>query len=229
MSITLDELRKSLNISQAGIAKRLNRSAAAIHKAERSSDPLVSTIVLYIDALGQELDCAATVDVVVTLGGRQWTLAFAPSPERIRGESLTGGCTLSQAERRDLPTSSANSVLDRLDVRVVQHARSAVEDLVVRTQASGRRGIEVGHEDTLGSLFTAVAREFGRPAPGGVFFGGRAGEPGLWHALQALYAIDDTNRWNELRRAVVANLIASGRWRRRGASPRGAEFFVSDD
>jgi hypothetical protein len=129
------------------------------------------------------------------------------------------------------PQKLAESIVAALDKSTVRSARAAVADLIRRTRAAGRRGVLVDHHAVVGEFFTAFAREGGRRADGGVYFGGRRSEPGLWHALQELHPLDadDTSAWNDLRREVVAQLEADGRWQRVGTSPRASEFFISDD
>lgn len=65
---------------------------------------------------------------------------------------------------------------------------------------AGHRSIPIGHLDSLGALLEAWAREHGTPVEGGVRFSGR---PGFWHAFQDLCPIDETARWEGLRKAVL--------------------------
>ena len=57
----------------------------------------------------------------------------------------------------------------------------------------------------------------------GVYFNG---QPGLWHALDALYPLQDPNRWDRLRQAVIADLETQN-WTRT-APPRGSAFELHD-
>ena len=52
------------------------------------------------------------------------------------------------------------------------------------------------------------------------------GRPGLWHALDDLYPLQDPNRWDPLRQAVIGELETRG-WRRR-TPPRGIAFDIAD-
>ncbi len=109
-------------------------------------------------------------------------------------------------------------------------ARRCIEDLVERTRRGGRRQILVGYHGTIGEFFTAFARAGGRHADGGVYYGGRSDEAGLWKALQELHRLDDadTAAWNDLSREVVSQLELDGAWQRVGSSVRGSEFFIPD-
>ncbi|HEX3866861.1 MAG TPA: hypothetical protein VHV78_08920, partial [Gemmatimonadaceae bacterium] len=63
--------------------------------------------------------------------------------------------------------------------------------------------------------------EHGRSTEYGLYFSGR---PGLWHALDELYPLQDPNRWDRLREAVIAELEQRN-WVRR-SPPRGAAFDI---
>jgi hypothetical protein len=117
-----------------------------------------------------------------------------------------------------------------LSPAVVALARPAVERAARRADAAGRHRITLDDTevDAIAELFDHAARTFGRHGVNGVTFGGRSGEPGLWHFLNGICELEDTNRWNEPRKAVVAHLVATGRWRRIGDSPRGSEFDIGD-
>lgn len=50
------------------------------------------------------------------------------------------------------------------------------------------------------------------------------GRPGLWHALDDLYPLQDPNRWDHLRLATIRHLENRG-WQRR-TPPRGSAFDI---
>jgi predicted transcriptional regulator len=57
--MALPELRKALDVSQDDLAKLLKVTQASISKIENRSDPHLSTIVAYVEALGGELELVA--------------------------------------------------------------------------------------------------------------------------------------------------------------------------
>ena len=71
-------------------------------------------------------------------------------------------------------------------------------------------------------LFDAWARSHGEPADNGISF---SGHPGLWHALDELYPLQDPNRWDSLRREVLRTLEERN-WVRR-SPPRGIAFDIT--
>jgi hypothetical protein len=243
--MSLAELRRELGISQAEMADALGKSQAATHKTEWSAEPLVSTLDAYVRALGRVTGEGATLELIATIGRHRVRLALPVQPagngdsarragsmshpQRNDEDGLESSRTDAQTRKPQAPRSSdAARVVASLDPTVVRAAMDVLTDLVRRTRAAGRQGIIVDEYEVLGEFFTAFATQCGRSAPGGVLFGGRSGEPGLWHALQELCPIDDPNNWNNLRREIVADLIAKNRWERVGSSPRGSEFRILD-
>lgn len=103
-------------------------------------------------------------------------------------------------------------------------AQRVLHDLVERTggRFDSKTAIPIGHLEVLTRLFDAWGRRFAEPALDGLYFGGR---PGLWHALDELCPLQDPNRWDVLRRAVVIEL-EKGPWRRR-RPPRGTSFDIT--
>lgn len=101
-------------------------------------------------------------------------------------------------------------------------AQVALRELV---EAAGgrfaRANVPVGRLEVLTELFEEWGRRHGEPTEYGVYFSGR---PGLWHALDDLYPLQDPNRWDRLRRAVIAELERRN-WRRRSL-PRGSAFEI---
>ncbi len=129
------------------------------------------------------------------------------------GGSLPRGRRL----REETPPVPARESLSADDAE----AQRVLKDLVEK--AGGRFGgsaVPVGHLGVLAELFERWARANSDATPeGGVYF---SGQPGLWKALDQLYPLQDPNRWDRLRGAVIADLEKHG-WRRR-RPPRGAGF-----
>lgn len=57
--MTLRDLRKALELTQADISSRLHMNQEAVSRLERRSDLLLSTLVSYIKAMGGELSLTA--------------------------------------------------------------------------------------------------------------------------------------------------------------------------
>lgn len=57
--LTLDQLRKLLEVTQVELAARLEVTQPAISQLERGNDMLVSTLANYVEALGGQLEVAA--------------------------------------------------------------------------------------------------------------------------------------------------------------------------
>lgn len=124
--------------------------------------------------------------------------------------------------RDEVPPVPAAEALTAVQREAQSRLRVTVE------QAGGRfspaRPIPVDHVEVVAALFDEWAREYGAPSDVGISFSGR---PGLWHALDALYPLQDPNRWDRLRCAVI-ELLESRNWRRR-TPPRGSAFDILDD
>lgn len=60
--MTLGELRRSLGVTQVEMAKRTGFAQENISRIERSSNPTLSTIARYLEALGAELEVTARVN-----------------------------------------------------------------------------------------------------------------------------------------------------------------------
>lgn len=232
---TLANLRRRLQIGQQELATELGKSAAATHKAEHSADPQLSTLTSYVEALSRLTAEDASVSVIVHLGNESWLLELPQRAGHIPPtDDGSHGRRHAKQENTNMRTPAAENdrayqIVSSLDPKLVTNVRRDVEDLVKRTRRDGRRQILVGHHVSIGEFFTAFARAGGRHADGGVYYGGRGDEPGLWRALQELHRLDDddTAMWNDLRREVVAQLVLDGAWQRIG-SLRSAEFFIPD-
>ena len=59
LQMALQELRQSLNITQAEVARILNVNQAAISKMERQEDMRISTLFRFVEALGGKLKLVA--------------------------------------------------------------------------------------------------------------------------------------------------------------------------
>jgi transcriptional regulator with XRE-family HTH domain len=57
--MTLRDLRKALELTQADVSSKLHMKQEAISRLERRSDLLLSTLVSYIEAMGGELNLTA--------------------------------------------------------------------------------------------------------------------------------------------------------------------------
>lgn len=57
--MTLRDLRKALELTQADVSSKLHMNQEAISRLERRSDILLSTLVSYIKAMGGELSLTA--------------------------------------------------------------------------------------------------------------------------------------------------------------------------
>ena len=62
--MTLQALRKQLELTQEGLAERLDMRQGNISKVEKRSDMLISTLRSYLEALG------GTLELVVNIPGR---------------------------------------------------------------------------------------------------------------------------------------------------------------
>lgn len=81
--------------------------------------------------------------------------------------------------------------------------------------------IPLGSLAEIADLLDAWGRSNATERSDGLYFGGR---PGLWHALDRLYPLQDPNRWDRLRKEVIAELEHRG-WRR-ASPPRGVSFYL---
>lgn len=123
--------------------------------------------------------------------------------------------------------SAPEDAARELDASTVAGARRALEELVAGAGGpNGSTPIPVDHLSVPADLFDAWARYHGSAQSGGVIRFGP--QPGLWHSLQGVLPLSDTNRWNKLRRAVVQHLEQMRGWSR-VTPPRGSVFLITDD
>ncbi len=81
--------------------------------------------------------------------------------------------------------------------------------------------IAVGHIDVFVPVMREWVEHYGTRRDGGVEFSG----PGLWHALERLYPLQDPNRIDGLRKAVIVELQQQG-WTRNRV--RGSKWWIPD-
>jgi hypothetical protein len=108
---------------------------------------------------------------------------------------------------------------------VERRAQSVLKEMVDRDGGrfdSGPR-VSVDRLDVFADLFDEWGRNHGDHDGEGILFSGR---PGLWHALDDLYPLQDPNRWDQLRQAVTADL--EDRHWTRVSPPRGSAFRIRD-
>jgi hypothetical protein len=131
------------------------------------------------------------------------------------GGSLPRGRRL-RHEVPNVPTADALSTVER-------EAQSVLRALVeqVGGRFGSKRPVPVEKVDVLTTLFDEWAERYGTSFDKGIHFSGR---PGLWQALDALYPLEDPNRWDTLREAIIAALEEKN-WRR-VSPPRGSAFDI---
>jgi len=105
-------------------------------------------------------------------------------------------------------------------------AQPALRELV--EAAGGRLGfrgpgnmIGEGHIDVFVPVMREWAEHYGARRDGGIEFS----RPGLWHALERLYPLQDPNRIDRLRKTVIVELQRQG-WSRNGA--RSSKWWIPD-
>lgn len=123
--------------------------------------------------------------------------------------------------RREVPAVPEPQDLNAVERVAQQHLRTLVERAGGRFETA--EPIPVDHIESLVELFDAWAHRHAQSNTGVAHFNGR---PGLWHALDELYPLQDPNRWDRLRQAVIAELEHRG-WVRT-APPRGSGFDLPD-
>jgi hypothetical protein len=132
-----------------------------------------------------------------------------------QGGSLPRGRRL-RHEVLDVPSPSDLTHVEKV-------AQAALRSLV--GEAGGRfestKAIPIGNVSELADLFDAWGRRHANDKDGELYF---AGQPGLWHALDELYPLQDPNRWDRLRQEVIRELEERG-WRR-ASPPRGVTFYL---
>lgn len=101
-------------------------------------------------------------------------------------------------------------------------AQAAFQSLV---EAAGGRhagsAIPVDHVEVLADLLPAWRQSNAEFRDGQFHFDGK---PGLWHAFDELYSLEDPDRWDRLRKEVIVELEARS-WQRI-APPRGITLLL---
>lgn len=156
--------------------------------------------------------------------GHEWKVSRADVPPRPAAPPAPSNA---HEPRRAAPERHARPHRDALFEGELTTAQAAAQrclkDLVGKSRAGS---VRVGHVETLAELFDEWAYDHAEQKGGALLFAGKGGT-GLWHVLQGLCPLDDPQRWNNLRAAVVAHLESSGRWRR-VRPPRGSTFELLD-
>lgn len=82
--VLLGDLRQRSRVSQQQLADVLGTTQPSVLKTERSSDPQLSSIRRYVEALGKQLGCDARVEINAVVGDDRVPLRFPPleEPER---------------------------------------------------------------------------------------------------------------------------------------------------
>jgi hypothetical protein len=122
--------------------------------------------------------------------------------------------------RDEVPEVPPAEQLTELEARAQEALRELVE--AVGGRFDSVTTVPVDHLDVLTQLCDRWGRRHGVPTPTGFYF---SGQPGLRHALDELYPLQDPNRWDRLREAVI-NELEKGSWRRR-RPPRGSVFDIT--
>lgn len=118
----------------------------------------------------------------------------------------------------DVPQSSELTESEQKWQRLLQ---TLVEESGGRLGLKGPQ-IPVEHVDEFAELFSTWARH--HMDSGDEYFNGR---PGLWHALDELYPLQDPNRWDRLRAAVLLELEGHRGWTR-SSMPKGSGWILPD-
>jgi len=132
-----------------------------------------------------------------------------------QGGSLPRGRRL----RHEVATIPDANDLSDLDARAQRALGAMVEKAGGRFDS--KTAIAADHVELLTELLDTWGRRYATHTETGLYFGG---QPGLWHAFDQLYPLQDPNRWDRLRAAVVIEL-EKGSWRRR-RPPRGIGFDI---
>ena len=130
-----------------------------------------------------------------------------------------GSLVRGRRPRDEVPDVPPTDDLDQLG----RDAQRVLAEMV--DGAGGRfdsnRQIPVAHLGVLTDLLDRTGRRNAAERDGRLVFSGR---PGLWHALDELYPLQDPNRWDTLRAAIVSEL--EGRGWERISPPRGSSFVL---
>lgn len=118
----------------------------------------------------------------------------------------------------DVPPASDLTDVERAAQRSLE---ALIEGAGGRLDGAATRMIPLGDIDVLADLLDEWGRRFASEREDGLYFNG---QPGLWHAFDQIYPLQDPNRWDRLRLEVVLELESRG-WRRLNP-PRGTSFIL---
>lgn len=121
--------------------------------------------------------------------------------------------------RDEVPPVPEAEALTEGDRQIQASLRRLVESVGGRFGVRGEQPVPVDHVDELATYVDRWARRYAQPEPTGLRYTGR---PGIWHALDELYPLQDPNRWDRLRQVITDELVARG-WQRRNP-PRGSSW-----
>jgi hypothetical protein len=124
--------------------------------------------------------------------------------------------------QEQVPSIPATEGLPSLQQQAQRLLGALVEAGGGRWGLSGIKQVEVEHVEIFVELFEEWARR--NTDHGSTYFNGR---PGLWRAFDELYPLQDPNRWDRLRQAVIEQLEHAHGWQRR-RPPNGAGWDLPD-
>jgi len=135
------------------------------------------------------------------------------------------GGSLSRGRRRrdEVPDIPDSADLNGIERTAQAALRTLVEKAGGRFDSPSATRIPAGHVSVLADLLDRWGRDNAEQRAEGLYFSGR---PGLWHSLDRLYPLQDPNRWDALRMAVIIELEDRG-WRR-VTPPRGTAFYLPE-
>lgn len=132
------------------------------------------------------------------------------SGRRVGLSKAGGSLPRGRRTQEQVPPIPATEGLTSLQQRAQRLLGALVEAAGGRWGLSDVKQIGIEHVDVFVKLFEEWARE--NTDHDSTYFNGR---PGLWHALDELYPLQDPNRWDRLRQAVIEQLESDHGWRRR--------------
>ena len=91
--VELRELREKFGVSQQQLADALGTSQPAVLKAERATDPQLSTLRRYVAALGTATGASAILDVSAVIDGQRFPLTPAKGPTMNTATPTRGSST----------------------------------------------------------------------------------------------------------------------------------------
>jgi hypothetical protein len=135
------------------------------------------------------------------------------------GGSLARG----RRKREEVPEPPSTNQLNDLAAEAQSVIKLLVDASGGRFDSPTTKQIEVGSVALLSRYVDQWVRQFAEVTSGRVRFAGR---PGIWHALDELYPLQDPNRWDRLRGEILFELECLGWVRER--PPRGTTWMLPD-